>query len=76
MVISKNEKRAKEPELRPDGWERFEEAVDAAVKSGPKHRVPNKESDLETRALALGKDISAMIAELDSRPFLRPRTPD
>src|SRR4051812_42156537 len=26
---------------RPDGWERFERAVDAAVKSGPKHR-PSK----------------------------------
>jgi hypothetical protein len=25
-------------ELRPDGWERFEKAVDAAAKSGPKHR--------------------------------------
>jgi hypothetical protein len=29
-------------ELRPDGWGRFERAVDAAVKSGPKHR-PAKE---------------------------------
>jgi hypothetical protein len=30
----------KEPDgLRPDGWERFERAVDAAVKSGPKHRT-------------------------------------
>lgn len=28
-----------ELELRPDGWERFERAVDAAVKGGPKHRV-------------------------------------
>jgi len=25
-------------ELRPDGWERFERAVGAAVSSGPKHR--------------------------------------
>ena len=25
-------------ELRPDGWARFEAAVGAAVKSGPKHR--------------------------------------
>lgn len=34
----------KEPEieLRPDGWERFGKAVDAAVKSGPKHRPPPK----------------------------------
>jgi hypothetical protein len=28
-----------EIETRPDGWERFERAVDAAVKSGPKHRA-------------------------------------
>jgi hypothetical protein len=25
-------------ELRPDGWGRFERAIDAAVKGGPKHR--------------------------------------
>jgi len=29
----------KEVELRPDGWQQFERAVDAAVKSGPKHRI-------------------------------------
>jgi hypothetical protein len=29
-------------ELRPDGWERFEKAVDAAVKSGPKRRSAKK----------------------------------
>lgn len=27
-----------EIETRPDGWERFEHAVDAAVLGGPKHR--------------------------------------
>jgi hypothetical protein len=27
-------------EVRPDAWRRFERAVDAAVKSGPKHRMP------------------------------------
>ena len=27
-----------EIETDPGGWERFEHAVDAAVKSGPKHR--------------------------------------
>ncbi len=26
------------PELRPDGWERFERAIDAAAKHGPIHR--------------------------------------
>jgi hypothetical protein len=25
-------------ELRPDGWERFRQAVHAVAKSGPKHR--------------------------------------
>ena len=28
-----------EIETAPNGWERFEHAVDAAVKSGPKHRT-------------------------------------
>jgi hypothetical protein len=34
----------KEPEiaLREDGWNRFTRAVDAAVKSGPKHRPSKK----------------------------------
>jgi hypothetical protein len=26
-------------DVRPDGWARFERAVDAAVKSGPKHKT-------------------------------------
>ena len=26
-------------ELRPDGWDRFQNAVQAAAKSGPKHRA-------------------------------------
>ncbi len=29
-------------ELRPDGWERFRQAVHAAAKSGPKHKVAPK----------------------------------
>lgn len=41
------EKKAKpkdeaEIELHPDGSQRFERAVDAAVKGGPKHRVAPK----------------------------------
>jgi hypothetical protein len=32
-------KRKDEVELDPKGWERFERAVDAAVKSGPKHKT-------------------------------------
>jgi hypothetical protein len=38
-------KLAQENELYPDAWERFERAVDAAVKSGPKRRkVSQKEA--------------------------------
>jgi hypothetical protein len=39
--MAKPQKKTKgdEIELRPDGWERFGKAVDAAVKSGPKHRT-------------------------------------
>ncbi len=29
-------------ETKADAWDRFEHAVDAAVKSGPKHRTPPK----------------------------------
>jgi hypothetical protein len=35
-------KKATDIELRPDGWERFTSAVDAAVKGGPKHRAVPK----------------------------------
>jgi hypothetical protein len=31
-------KSEQEFDTRPDGWQRFEQAVDAAIKSGPKHR--------------------------------------
>jgi hypothetical protein len=34
-------------ELRPDGWDRFEQAVDAAAKSGPKHREPVRHKPVE-----------------------------
>jgi hypothetical protein len=43
-------------ELRPDGRERFEGAVDAAIKSGPKHREkpkPKRRKGKRTLALAL-----------------------
>jgi len=42
----------KELELRPDGWERFDRAVTAAVKSGPKHRVAEKKKKTARKALA------------------------
>lgn len=43
-------------ELHPDGWARFERAVDAAVKSGPKHRVaPRQETEIEELKRLLSK---------------------
>jgi hypothetical protein len=48
-----------EPELRPDGWERFEKAVDAAIKSGPKHRETSKKAPpKKSQAAQKGKDAS------------------
>ncbi len=38
--------------LRSDGWARFECAVDAAVKSGPKHRPTQKQKE---RAASKGR---------------------
>lgn len=35
---------AAEIELRPDGWDRFKQAVHAAAKSGPKHRAKDDKS--------------------------------
>ena len=42
MAKKASEKSNDEIELRKDGWERFEKAVDAAIKSGPKHKVVKK----------------------------------
>jgi hypothetical protein len=38
-MTGKSTKRKDEIELDPKGWERFERAVDAAVKSGPMHKT-------------------------------------
>jgi hypothetical protein len=40
----------KTDELHEDAWARFERAVDAAVKSGPKHRIKPKKSPKKKRA--------------------------
>jgi hypothetical protein len=40
--MAKNPAKESDVELRPDGWERFDRAVTAAAKSGPKHRVAEK----------------------------------
>ena len=37
-----------EIELRPDGWERFERAVDAAVVAGPKSRNVTRKAPLKS----------------------------
>jgi len=34
----------KKVESRPDGWERFEKAVDAALHTPPKHRASERKS--------------------------------
>jgi hypothetical protein len=46
-------KETKEVELRSDGWQRFERAVDAAVKSGPKHRASKKQAKVESHLKAI-----------------------
>lgn len=51
----------------PDGWNRFERAVDAAIKSGPKHRVGSS----EPRYLAgIGQAIGEMPAGLSESMHL------
>ena len=40
MAKKPHKPKPEEIETDPGAWERFEHAVDAAVKSGPKHRVP------------------------------------
>jgi len=37
-VKSKSTRKAQDLEIDPDAWERFERAVDVALKSGPQHR--------------------------------------
>ena len=52
MAKSPKELKPEEIETDPGAWERFEHAVDAAVKSGPKHRVSKPKQGV-TRPLAL-----------------------
>ena len=42
--------KVKQLEIEPDAWARFERAVDAAAKSGPKHRVKAKKSPKARKA--------------------------
>jgi hypothetical protein len=39
----------REIELRPDGWERFNRAVTAAAKSGPKHRAAKQKPTVKAK---------------------------
>ncbi len=39
MAKLRRKPKPEEVETEPGAWERFEHAVDAAVKSGPKHRT-------------------------------------
>jgi hypothetical protein len=45
----KRGQKMQEIELRPDGWARFTQAVDAAVKSGPKHRAASERKKRKTK---------------------------
>jgi hypothetical protein len=45
MAQDKSKDKDAEIELRPDGWRQFKRAVDAAVKSGPKHRTATDKNE-------------------------------
>lgn len=42
LAMVDHKKNERDSDLEPGAWERFERAVDAAVKSGPKHRATPK----------------------------------
>lgn len=42
-------------EIVPDAWERFERAVDSAVKGGPMHRQARKERPASIGSVHKGK---------------------
>jgi hypothetical protein len=42
--MAKSDPKKDKIELRPDGWQRFDRAVTAAAKSGPKHKVGKTKS--------------------------------
>ena len=55
MVKPPKKPKPEEIETDPGAWERFEHAVDAAVKSGPKHRKANEKSGKTPRAKDRGQ---------------------
>jgi hypothetical protein len=46
-------------DLRPDAWERFSSAVDAAIKSGPKHREATSHKPRKEPKIGKRKSINA-----------------
>jgi hypothetical protein len=60
----KNVRQEDEIELDPHGWERFEHAVDAAIKAGPKHKTKRIKEGAKrqkrSRCARLARPISAI----------------
>jgi hypothetical protein len=48
--MAKSGKKTDDIELHDNAWARFERAVDAAVKSGPKHKITPKKRSKKKRA--------------------------
>lgn len=65
MITSKKGKEHNEPELRPDGWGRFERAVDAAVKSGPHPRSAETDVKKGNKVRQPRQDASKRTADHD-----------
>jgi hypothetical protein len=53
--MNRKPKTKPEIELRPDGWARFEIAIGAAVKSGPKHRAASKKKPVNKTARSVAR---------------------
>jgi hypothetical protein len=53
MAIQKKERSKEAREIFPDAWQRFERAVDAAVKSGPKHKIGKHKAKASPKAKAV-----------------------
>jgi len=52
MKSKQSSETIKDRDLRPDGWQRFERAVDSAVKSGPQHRTAAKPTPAKKKTQA------------------------
>lgn len=54
--MAKSETKKSDVELRSDSWSQFERAVDAAVKSGPRHKKSNSSRKGTSRPLVKAKE--------------------